>query len=393
MRNKCVKPADQTPSRRDVLLAAAATAVGGLVSAAVGAPRCGESPSGDAPQGDAPTTAPADPAAHEPWWLGKTPSGTTRSRVVVMSAARVTRGAIPGVSVIDAMLSQSLQLLTNSATDDGAWRAILGDRQKIVIKFNSVGARELGTNEHVARAILRQLRRADYDMSRIVLMEAAPALYPEFGCASPAPTWAGGLEIGPAGKEDTPPAAKPASTQTSDRNQITDPTDRAAQSQPTDAAAPEPIAQCVAEAEAIINVGLLKTHRFAGMSACMKNLAYGVIRHPARYHANGCSPFVGRIIGTPQISTPLRLNIVNALRLVIRGGPEVTDGAVQDYGALLFGFDPVAVDFVAADALAVERKRQGLGGMTVKYLDDAIASGVGRGDWSRIERMMREVGT
>jgi hypothetical protein len=50
----------------------------------------------------------------------------------------------------------------------------------------------------------------------------------------------------------------------------------------------------LAECTAVINVPFLKTHQLATMTSCLKNLSHGLVRHPARFHANGCDPRSGR---------------------------------------------------------------------------------------------------
>lgn len=342
MREKCVNArSDRTGelSRRALLRVSAGLTLAGLLG----------------PRAVADEAAPPPPAAPlpPPWWL-KLPA--PRSRVVMLSAAATIKTALPTATVADAMLAQALMQLTDAAAAAAAWRKVLGQSRQIVVKFNSVGAARLGTNDNLARALLGQLRTAEYDLGRVTLLEAGPGVASESGCARAPIGWAGAVRVGDG---------------------------------------VEQLCRAVDEADAVINVGLLKTHRFAGMSAAMLNLAYGIIRRPARYHANGCAPFVGQIIASPPVAQKLRINIVNAFRILVRGGPDVDAAAmeaVEPYNALLAGFDPVATDFVAQDALIAERRRLQLGErLDVPYLSAAAEDSVGRAGWGAVERVVREL--
>ena len=71
----------------------------------------------------------------------------------------------------------------------------------------------------------------------------------------------------------------------------------------------------------MINVPFIKTHNIAGMTCGLKNLSHALVKHPAHYHANGCSPFIGDIVAADPIRKKLKLTIVDAFRVVFQGGP------------------------------------------------------------------------
>jgi uncharacterized Fe-S center protein len=150
----------------------------------------------------------------------------------------------------------------------------------------------------------------------------------------------------------------------------------------------EALAAYLHAADAVINVPLLKTHQIAGMSGAMKNLSHALIEHPARYHGNGCSPYVGQVIGAKEVSVRVRLNVVNALRVVCRNGPDARRQDVATCGYVLLGYDPVAIDTVGRDLLlATRRKRDVKGELDVRYLSAAADLGVGRQALHELERV------
>lgn len=251
------------------------------------------------------------------------------------------------------MLSDGLCALTKSVTSRDAWRSILGDARTVTVKFNSVGAALLSVTPPLARAIVKQLEESGYTTNAVTLVEVDPALTDELGTQPPLAGWGAPISVG--GES-------------------------------------EPVANWLYATDAVINVGFVKTHPFAGMSACMKNLSHAVIRRPARYHANGCAPYVGQIIDSPPVRDRLRVNVVNALRAVADHGPDATADDVVDTGALVIGFDPVAVDTIAAEVLARARRRLGLPAPDeIRYLHAAGDAGVGRSRATEINRIRLSV--
>lgn len=284
-------------------------------------------------------------AAAGAWWLARYPKA---SRVIEAHSARLAHAGAIAAGHLGEMISRCARALTDKRSSRAAWRAILGDAERIVLKFNSVGAQVLGTTDTLARQLVYQLGEAGYAPGRVTLIEAPALLRHELGTAAPPSGWGGHIRVG----------------------------DRV-----------DELAAWLLEADAIINVGFLKTHQIAGMSCCMKNLSHAAIRRPARFHANGCSPAVAQIVGDPQVSGRLRLNLVNALRLVVRNGPDANAEDVAAYGGLLMGFDPVAVDACARALLDIERNRFGLPPVNVRYLRAAARLRVGRVHPAELERV------
>jgi len=273
--------------------------------------------------------------------------------VIEARSLRALRGSATDEPVIGEMLELGLQQLTGAPTTAQAWRAILGSAKRVVIKFNSVGARVIDTTEPLARRLVDQLAQAGIEPPALTLVEVPGFLVEELRARRPVSGWGKSITVG---------------------NR------------------PEPLARYLYEADALINVSFLKTHQIAGMSGCMKNISHAVIRHPAWYHADGCSPYVGQVIGSQEVSSRLRLNIVNAIRVVANRGPEAREADVVPCGALLLGFDPVAVDHIALSALAAERRRLGLNAnLSVPHLASAARMGLGRWRRSEIDHMRLDV--
>lgn len=351
MVRKPVKPADSDAnlSRRDLLRAATLVA-GGLVLPIRGFAQSSQpAPATSRPATHPtrrPTSRPTSQPEAGPWWMQPP---WKISRVVEVQSRVFEAGSFVAPVQAAEMINLGIQILTGESTPKESWKRILQDAKRIGIKLNSVGDDALQINEGVAHAVVMSLGDAGYTPDAITLIEAPPGVASSLGTPVPASGW--GIEI-PVG----------------------DTTDQ--------------LAQYLFDVDAIINVPLLKTHQLAGMSGAMKNLSHALLRHPARFHANGCSPYVGNVIGHDAVSRKLRLNIVNAFRIVARNGPEANGRDILNVGTLLLGFDPVAVDSVGYALLLRERRRLGLTEpFDVPYLKAANADDVGRQEAHLVERI------
>lgn len=337
MRTRTVKtsqPERRGPTRREILRAAAAAAFG--LIARPGHAR-------------AQSTQPASRPSAAPWWLE---TGEPRSRVIDIRSKSILEDSIVDPSVAGEMLDQGIMNLTRACTVEQAWRAVLGSAKRIVLKFNSVGASVIDTNDALANVIVPRLEAVGYDRRQITLVEVSEYLTPTLGTRLAAKGWGKPIRVG-------------------------------------DAA--EPLAQYLYDADAIINIPLLKTHAIAGMSCSMKNLSHALIKHPANYHANGCSPYVGQVISAPAVHKRLRLNLVNAIRVLTDRGPDAREEDIVSYRGLLMGFDPVAVDSVGQSILAMERRRRDLDPwFRVPHLESAAEMGLGRWRPADIDRVALE---
>lgn len=301
----------------------------------------------DQPQSQPAETNPAD----APWWRGPQ---FPRSRVVDIVSGRVLRASTPDKDILWEQLSQGLQALTRTNDLKQAWQTVLGDAKRIAIKFNSVAATVLDTTDVFTRVLMKGLGQAGYGPTKITLVEAPPYLAKQLGTRQPARGWGEAIAVG----EEL-----------------------------------EQLANYLHEADAIINVPFLKTHQIAGMSCCLKNLSHALIRRPARYHANGCSPYVAQVIAAKEVHSRLKLNLVNALRIVVENGPEATEKDIHNEGRLLLGHDPVAVDSVGLELLADRRRQRGLSdNLTVAYLAAAEELGLGNRRPQWIEKVSNDMG-
>ncbi|MFQ5414384.1 MAG: DUF362 domain-containing protein [Phycisphaerae bacterium] len=262
---------------------------------------------------------PGDRAGHDERLMLR--PGTPRARVVLVRSPHVVQDATVHHTVLGEMFDAAMRSLVGTRTTADAWRSILVPQDVVGIKFNRSGQAALGTTDAVADTLLHSLADAGWPSDRIVCIEA-PQVAARHGTRSPL-----------AGYDPAPADFGSGS---------------------------DHFAAVLGQVTALINVPFLKTHNIAGMTCCLKNLSHGLIKHPARYHRNGCSPYIGDIVAARPIRGKLRLCVVDALRVVHDGGPEARPDGTTDEGVIIASFDAVAADSVAVSALSSARRRHHL---------------------------------
>jgi Domain of unknown function (DUF362) len=117
----------------------------------------------------------------------------------------------------------------------------------------------------------------------------------------------------------------------------------------------------------IINIPNMKDHRAAGVTGCLKNIAYGSFSNVARTHYRGRShtySFVGALAAVEPLRSRTVLQIMDGLRGVWHGGPFArTDKYVFYPKRILIGTDPVAIDRLMRDV--IDQKRTEVGALSI----------------------------
>ncbi|MBU0717203.1 MAG: DUF362 domain-containing protein, partial [Planctomycetes bacterium] len=273
------------------------------------------------------------------------PPGRERSRVVVARSSEVVDGSQVHRALLREMLTATLiELVPPARTETEAWKVLLRPEDVIGIKFNRSAQEVLNTSASVGGALIESIVRAGWPADRIVCIEGPECLAAEFGTQRQLPGYSAEVHGFGSGADQ--------------------------------------LAAVVNQVTVLIDVPFLKTHNIAGFTCTLKNLSHGLIRHPARYHDNGCSPYIADIVGGTPIGGKLRLCLVDALRIVYAGGPDATAETVEDAGVLMASVDPVAADVQGLALLNEIRRKRRLppvakGPESVGYLAAAHRRGLG----------------
>lgn len=243
-----------------------------------------------------------------------------RPVVVKATSDRSVDSLIGHPSLLRELIGDALVRLTGTDTAADAWNHLLAPDEVIGIKFNQSGAYPFQTTAPMARALTESLTMAGFKPEQIVLIEVPSKLARSLKTRPPEIGWSDTTTDFGSGQDQ--------------------------------------LARVLDQVTALINVPFLKTHNIAGMTGCMKNLSHALVRHPARYHANGCLPFITDIVAIPAIRNKIKLNLMNALRAVWEAGPDVQTRYIFEPGTLLLSTDPVATDSVGTDLIDRQRAEQ-----------------------------------
>ena len=112
----------------------------------------------------------------------------------------------------------------------------------------------------------------------------------------------------------------------------------------------------------IINLPVMKEHGAAGVTGCLKNIAYGNFSNVARSHQGALThtySFIGTLAGVEPLRSKTVLNIMDGLNGIWHGGPF---SILPEYRfspkQIMFGTDPVAMDRLLIDVIEAKRKQE-----------------------------------
>jgi uncharacterized protein (DUF362 family) len=113
----------------------------------------------------------------------------------------------------------------------------------------------------------------------------------------------------------------------------------------------------------IVNVPTMKEHRAAGVTGCLKNIAYGSYSNVARSHELEISntySFIGTLAAAEPLRSKTVLHIMDGLRSVWQGGPFLQSEEFLFFPKrIVVGTDPVALDHLLIDMIEQKRKEKG----------------------------------
>jgi uncharacterized protein (DUF362 family) len=124
----------------------------------------------------------------------------------------------------------------------------------------------------------------------------------------------------------------------------------------------------------IINVPNMKDHGAAGVTGCLKNIAYGSFSNVARSHyekVTNTYSFIGMLASVEPLRSRTVLQVMDGLRAVWHGGPFSPSRKFRFYPKqMMFGTDPVAIDHLMLDI--IDKKRNAEGALSIWNRDPAL---------------------
>ena len=142
------------------------------------------------------------------------------------------------------------------------------------------------------------------------------------------------------------------------------------------------VGRSVMEADVVVNVPVLKTHRRTLLSACLKNIGVGCAtrEEKKRLHRLGIDE---GLVDVYSVVRP-HFHVVDGIVALEGDGPNLPPGKSKPLGLLIAGRDGLAVDAVCAKIMGLEPQK-------VKHLRLAHQKGLGIMDLQEIEVRGEEI--
>ena len=276
--------------------------------------------------------------------------GPFPGQVVNVHAAKSIDPATDTVDpvVVAEMMKQGMLALTGEKDYRAAWRRFIDPKDVVGIKLNCSGAPKICSHPVVVAEIAKPLIATGVPAKNITCYErfqdqVDSAKYPKY-LPEGVQVWAASstrdaingydprtyVEVDFFGEDDT-------------RSNLV-----------------RPIAERFTK---IINVPNMKDHGAAGVTGCLKNIAYGSFHNVARSHRfekTNTFSFIGTLANVEPLRSRTVLQIMDGLKAVWHGGPFLHADKFKFYPArMMFGTDPVAMDRLLTDVIEDKRKAEG----------------------------------
>jgi uncharacterized protein (DUF362 family) len=149
------------------------------------------------------------------------------------------------------------------------------------------------------------------------------------------------------------------------------------------------LAKIVTQCDKIVNFPVLKDHGIVGVTLSLKNF-FGAIHNPNKYHPNGGDPYIADLCSLPEIKNKVVLSLVDGIVGQYEGGPPPMPQWQWNFGGILCGKDPVAVDRIGLDIIESARAKNSMMSLSEasrfpNYLKTAEKLGLGNFDRNKIE--------
>jgi len=142
----------------------------------------------------------------------------------------------------------------------------------------------------------------------------------------------------------------------------------------------------------IINMAILKDHGLAGVTLCLKNLAYGLCNNNRRFHGSKhIGTFISDFCAIPQVREKVILHMIDGLEACYDQGPcPRNPKVIYSQNTLWIGTDPVALDTIGLNVINAKRRKEGLPSLEetrrpADHIELAAKKGLGVNDFTRIK--------
>ena len=250
-------------------------------------------------------------------------------------------------AAVKEMLSRGMRGLTGASDVRDAWRSFFEPQDVVGIKVNCSGAPGIMSSPEVVSEIVRNLMAIDVPAGQIWIYERFPDQMATVDYPRYVP---GGVHVDGIEKSRNSIAGyDPATYVEVDFFGEDD----------TRSMLVRHVSQRFTK---VINVPNMKDHGAAGVTGCLKNIAYGNFSNVARSHHNSKTntlSFIGTLAAVEPLRSKTVLQIMDGLRGVWHGGPFLHNDRFRFYPRqIMIGTDPVAIDRLLLDVIEEKRKEE-----------------------------------
>ncbi len=296
-----------------------------------------------------------------------------KSRVIAVKNNGIMKSSSPDPKIVQRMMDEGMFALTGKKTTSAAWRTLFTPEDVVGIKVNPIGGVKLSTRPEVVNAIILGLKAAGVKENNIIVWDRFS--YHLITTGFPLNQGSSGVRC--YGTEGTAGYDKGIYYESLDDDYTLREEDGAR------SLFSKIVTQHVT---AIINVPVMKDHGIAGVTLCLKNLAFGAINNTKRFHPTPyfCDPASAEVCAHPAIKDKMRLHIVDALQACFDGGPaSMKTWTIWNEERLFFGTDLVAIDRIGLEIIDKKRKEKNLMSVFQKAKHIATAEKKGLGIYNR----------
>ncbi len=264
--------------------------------------------------------------------------------------------------VVKRMIASGMQALTGDARSEDAWARFISPKDVVGIKVNCSGAPQIRSSPEVVAAIAENLVAVGVPAKQIYLYERFQNQLDSVGYPKYLPA---GVNLF---------AAETSRSSILNYDPKTYVECNFFGEEDTRSNLVRLVADTLTK---IINVPNAKEHQAAGVTGCLKNVAYGNFSNVARshqYEKTNTYSFIGTLASVEPVRSRVVLHIMDGLRGVWHAGPFSEMARFRFFPKqLMIGTDPVAMDHMLIDVIEAKRKAEG----AVSIFDRA-ASHVGK---------------
>jgi uncharacterized protein (DUF362 family) len=286
-------------------------------------------------------------------------------RIIHVTVDKMIKRGRPIPEVTKRMLSRGMREFTGKGKDADAWASLFSPEETIGIKISCLGKPKMSTTPQVVDAIIDGLRSAGVPDKQIVV-------YEHFGSHMRM----SGFRVNNNPKKGVRYVFNKLWGFEDDYRKL--PWGKVK------------FSKVLLGMDKVISVPVMKDHATAGLTCALKNVAFGSVDKPHRYHRNSCNPGIPNIYSLDPIKDKVSLIILDGAFMQYDGGPQQNLAARVPFNSLMLTSDPVAMDKLAWEIIDSYRKKKRKRPLAKRrhkpvHVETAAEKGLGTDDRSKIK--------